>query len=135
MENNNLENSNIDNPYAKEAYERWGHTKTYKESQKRVKNMSKEEFIRIVKEGKNLIKEIVNKMDKSPDSKEIQELILKHYNNLGYFYEPNIKIYRGLGNMYVDDKRFTEYYDKYRVGLAVFMRDAINIFCDKFDKK
>jgi len=31
---------------------------------------------------------------------------------------------RGLGQMYVDDPRFTATYDKVRPGLAVFMRDA-----------
>ena len=34
-------------------------------------------------------------------------------------------MYRGLGQMYVDDPRFTATYDKVRPGLAVFMRDAM----------
>jgi len=34
----------------------------------------------------------------------------------------------GLANMYVDDERFTAYYDKEQPGLAQFLRDAILIY-------
>ena len=37
----------------------------------------------------------------------------------------------GLAQMYVDDERFTAYYDKEQPGLAVFLRDAIFIFTGK----
>ncbi len=35
----------------------------------------------------------------------------------------------GLAQMYVDDPRFTAYYDKIAVGCAEFLRDAILIYC------
>lgn len=35
----------------------------------------------------------------------------------------------GLAQMYVDDERFTAYYDKIAPGCAVFLRDAINAYC------
>ena len=34
----------------------------------------------------------------------------------------------GLVQMYVDDERFTSYYDKIVPGCAVFLRDAMQIF-------
>jgi len=34
----------------------------------------------------------------------------------------------GLAQMYVDDVRFTEFYDKHQPGLAAFLRDAIFIY-------
>ena len=37
----------------------------------------------------------------------------------------------GVAQMYVDDPRFTAYYDKIAVGCAEFLRDAINVYCDK----
>ena len=37
----------------------------------------------------------------------------------------------GLAQMYVDDERFTAYYDKIAVGCAEFLRDAILIYCGK----
>ena len=35
----------------------------------------------------------------------------------------------GMAQMYVDDERFTAYYDKIAPGLAVFLLEAIQIFC------
>ena len=37
--------------------------------------------------------------------------------------------HRGLARMYVDDPRFAAYYDKIAPGCAVFLRDAIEIYC------
>lgn len=35
----------------------------------------------------------------------------------------------GISQMYVDDQRFTDYYDQIAPGCAVFLRDAIAIYC------
>jgi len=35
----------------------------------------------------------------------------------------------GVSQMYVDDPRFTEYYDKVATGCAPFLRDAVRIYC------
>ena len=35
----------------------------------------------------------------------------------------------GITQMYVDDPRFTEYYEKIAPGAAVFLRDAVAIYC------
>ncbi len=37
--------------------------------------------------------------------------------------------HKGLAQMYVDDERFTAYYDKIAPGCAAFLRDAVMIFC------
>ena len=47
------------------------------------------------------------------------------------FYECTPEIFRGLGEMYVNDKRFTVNIDKYKKGLAGFLRAAIEIYCDR----
>ncbi len=38
--------------------------------------------------------------------------------------------HKGLAQMYVDDERFTAYYEKIAPGCAVFLRDAIMVFCN-----
>jgi len=43
----------------------------------------------------------------------------------------NKNYHKGLGEMYVADKRFREYYDRLSPSCAEFLRDAINIFCEK----
>ena len=74
-------------------------------------------------------RQIVAAMPLGPRSPEVLALIVRHYEYLRYFYEPDLEMYRGLGQMYVDDPRFTAYYEKFVPGLAVFMREAIGEFC------
>ena len=116
--------------YAKEAKERWGHTEAYRQSQERVKKLTKEDWARMSTETDSILTEIVRNMDKGPASPEVQAQIAKHYASLRAFYEPNLGMYRGLANMYVDDKRFAAFYEKYHKDLPVFMRDAMFAYCD-----
>ncbi len=118
------------NPYEEEAKQRWGHTDAYKESQKRVAKMSKADFERISQEGDVLMKKIAAVADKDPADPDVQALIAQHYAGLRAFYEPNKEMYRGLGDMYAADERFGQYFNKYRPGLALFMRDAMHVFCN-----
>lgn len=120
----------VQDEYSAEAKERWGDSKEFKESQKKLKKMSKDDIERIKKEGEDLMREIASKMTFGFNSPEVQKLIARHYNNLRNFYEPNLELYRGLGDMYVRDPRFAVYFDKFAPGLARFMKKAINIFCD-----
>jgi DNA-binding transcriptional MerR regulator len=120
--------------YAEEAKQRWGSTDAYKQSQERVKKMTKEDMARIKKAGEDLTREIAAVMDKAPSDASVQILISRHYDGLRAFYEPSLQMYRGLGDMYVNDPRFTAYYEKYAVGLAQFMRDAMHAFADAKEK-
>lgn len=116
--------------YAKEAKERWGNTEAYKQSQERTKKLTKDDWTRMSIETDSMLKEIVRNMDKGPASPEVQAQIAKHYASLRAFYEPNLEMYRGLANMYVDDKRFAAFYEKYHKDLPVFMRNAMLAYCD-----
>jgi len=116
--------------YAKEAKERWGHTEAYKQSQERVKKMTKEDMDRLREDGDKFMKVVATHINDDPKSPEVQKLIDQHYNALRTFYEPNLEMYRGLATMYVDDSRFAAFYEKYAKGLSVFMRDAMYAYCD-----
>lgn len=129
-------NSAVDamSSYATEAKQKWGDSDMYKQSQDRVKKLTKADWERINEENEILLKKIIAAMSKGPASAETQKLIGEHYDRLRIFYEPNLIMYRGLGNMYVEDPRFSAYYEKYQTGLAQFMKEAINVFCDKQEK-
>ncbi|MDF2717378.1 MAG: MerR family transcriptional regulator [Paenibacillus sp.] len=43
-------------------------------------------------------------------------------------------IYRGLGDMYVNDPRFTKNIDKAQAGLAAFFREAIHDYCVRSER-
>lgn len=121
--------------YAAEAKERWGHTDAYKQSMERYKKMTKADLARIKDEGDRLMKEIVARRDEGPASAAVQALIARHYAALRTWYEPDLAMYRGLADMYVNDPRFAAYYEKYAPGLATFMRDAMHAYCDAQEKK
>jgi hypothetical protein len=40
-------------------------------------------------------------------------------------------MYGGLGKLYVEDPRFMAYFEKYRAGLADYLAQAIEFYCDK----
>jgi DNA-binding transcriptional MerR regulator len=121
--------------YAAEAKERWGHTEAYRQSQERTKHFTKDDWKKL-KDGMDaFMKKIVATMDKGPKSPEFQKLISEHYNNLRMFYKPNLKMYRGLAEMYVADPRFTAYYENYAPGLAKVMKEAMIAYCDTHEQK
>lgn len=41
------------------------------------------------------------------------------------------EIYRGLADGYVDDARFSAFYERVKPGLARFMRDAMHVYADR----
>lgn len=67
----------------------------------------------------------------SPDSKETQEKIKEWYQFLNKMADYSLEAFKGLGQMYVDDERFTKSIDQFGEGLAKFMRDAMAIYADK----
>ena len=46
-----------------------------------------------------------------------------------YAPEYNKEYHKNLGEMYVADARFRDYYDKIAEGCAQFLRDTINVYC------
>jgi len=117
--------------YQQEAKERWGNTDAYKQSMKKTGKLTKVEMEKMKKDGIELTKKLAGSMDKGIADKEVQELIGRHYKGIQFLYDCPLEMYRNLGKMYVDDPRFTAYFDRHRPGLAVFMRDAIAWFCIK----
>lgn len=116
--------------YAKEAKERWGHTEAWRRSQERYGRMTKDDLERIKVDADRWMRTFAALMGRPAADPEVQAMIGQHYASLRTWYEPNLELYRGLADMYVDDPRFTAYHEKYAKGLARFMRDAMHAFCD-----
>lgn len=124
----------MQDPYFAEAKECWGNTEAWKQSQERYAKMTKEDLARIKDAGDALTKEIAARAGEDPASAPVQALMARHYDALRTWYEPNLALYRGLADMYVADPRFAAFYEKYRPGLAQFMRDAMHAYCDAQEK-
>lgn len=122
--------------YAKETEEKYGNTDAYKESQKKTSSYDKNDWAIIQNEADEIYKKIGSNMDKGPEDNEVQELVEEWRNHITkYYYNCTPEIFRGLGDMYVYDEKFTENIDKYGKGLAKFLRDAMNIYCDNLENR
>lgn len=120
--------------YGKEAEERWGNTDAYKESARRTSKYTEEDWRRIKQFNVELNRKLIERMPFGPDDEEVQRLVSSHRQHLtDNFYNCSTEMYRGLGEMYVNDPRFTANIDKHREGLAAFWRDAIMIHCDRVE--
>lgn len=64
------------------------------------------------------------------DSKVAQKAIHEWYLILNEMVDYSLETFKALGQMYVDDIRFLKNIDRYGVGLARFMRDAMVFYAD-----
>ncbi|HEX5567519.1 MAG TPA: TipAS antibiotic-recognition domain-containing protein, partial [Streptomyces sp.] len=70
----------------------------------------------------------------APDSEQVQEIARRHYEWVAAGWQgrrPTAEQFAGLGQMYVDDPRFTETYDRHGEGTAVFIRDAMAVYAER----
>ncbi len=113
-----------------EAKERWGHTTAYQESEKKMRSITKEQMDVIKKEGDEISRKAAVLVGSDVRKQEVQTVIALHYKHLSNFYTPSKEMYKGLAEMYIADTRFTQHFEKYKVGLAQFMHDAMIAFIE-----
>jgi DNA-binding transcriptional MerR regulator len=114
--------------HAEEAERRWGGTEAYEESQRRAARYTKDDWKRMQAEvaswGERY--DALMATGESPAGEQAMNMAEEHRQHITkWFYECTLEIHRGLGEMYVSDERFKEFYDSMRPGLAVHLRDAI----------
>lgn len=114
--------------YEDEVQERWGDTDAYKESARRTKRYTKADWQRIKDEGAVNIQRMIDLFDAGvpptdPRAMDVAEEARMQIDR--NFYPCSREMHACLGEMYVADARFTEFYDKHRPGLAAWFRNAI----------
>lgn len=118
--------------YGKEIKEKYGDDVIDK-SNAYFKNMSKEDFDRMNSLSEQVLETLAEAVKTGDPSgplgqkaadlhKQWISLCWGHYNK---------EAHANLAQMYVDDERFTAYYDKVQPGAAVFLRDAVKIYTSK----
>jgi len=115
--------------YKRESREQYG-VEVVEESERRAKNMSKAQWQAIKDEGEAVTQGLAHLMDRPVDDPEVQALIARHYKWVATFWTPDAEAYQGLGQLYTDNPEFRANYDKYRVGLADFLRDAMAYYSE-----
>jgi DNA-binding transcriptional MerR regulator len=120
------------NPYEQEARERWGN-EAVDRSQAKLDRLGKERQRALGEKMNAIYRELAALRDKEPGSEQAQTAIREWYNLLqemtGQWYSP--EAFKNLGQMYVDDERFTKNIDQFGNGLSRFMRDAMAIFAER----
>lgn len=114
--------------YEDEVRERWGDTESYRESSRRTKGYSKEDWSAIRAEQREITRAFGDQMEAGtpPDAEAAMDLAERHRLHIDRrFYPCSHGMHRGLGEMYVEDVRFRASYEEVRTGLATYMRDAI----------
>jgi len=115
--------------YGKEAREKYGDDSVDR-SNKRFLNMSQEEYDRAVKLEKEVLDTLAEAYKTGDPAGELaQKTADLHRQWLSLYWDAYTKeAHAGLAQMYVDDERFTAYYDKVQPGAAKFLRDAVLIY-------
>ncbi len=117
--------------YAEETKQKYGQSNAYKESQQKTSTYTKNDWENITSQANEIYKQLAANMNKGPEDEKVQELIGQWRQHItDNYYNCTIEIFRGLGDMYVADERFTANIDQYGEGLASFMRDAMHHYCD-----
>lgn len=120
--------------YRAEAKARWGHTSAWKQSEERSSGYSKEDWDEIKAAMQSITEGLAALMDRDPGDAAVQEQIGRWYRHIDrYFYTVTPEMFRGLGDMYVADPRFTATYDKVKPGLAQFKQQAMRVFAEALE--
>jgi DNA-binding transcriptional MerR regulator len=118
--------------YEPEVKEKYGGTKAYEESYRKTSTYQEKDWRRIKEGSESIYKRIIDNMEKGPSHEDVQQLIGELRQHItDNFYECTVDIFRGLGDLYVNDPRFTKNIDKYQPGLAQFLREAMHVYCDR----
>lgn len=119
------------NPYEEEARKIWG-DKAVDDSNTKIACMSEDKQRALVEEMESIYRRLATLRHGPPESDEAQAAIKAWYDLLNAnFSTYSPETFKTLGQMYVDDERFTESIDRFGKGLAVFMRNAMAVFADK----
>jgi len=116
--------------YGDEVRQKYGN-EAIDRSNAKFKSMTKEQHAKMEKlsvEVNEAIKSAFKQGD--PAGELAQKACELHKKWLCFFWDSySREAHLGVTQMYVDDPRFTAYYDKIAPGCAVFLRDAVQIYC------
>jgi len=110
-----------------EAEQRWGQTDAYKESMRRAKQYSKEDWAAIKAEAEAATDRLATLFaeGKAPDGAEAMDAAEAQRTHISrWFYPCSHAMHVGLARMYQADPRFTQHYEKRAQGLAAFVARA-----------
>jgi len=115
--------------YRQEVIKRWGEEKLV-ETENRLKQLSQKDWKNLKDRQEEVNQLLASLVGQDPASPLVQASIAQHFELLNAFTPTPLDRYKGLGKMYTEDERFKATYEKYKEGLAEFLHQGIDIFCD-----
>ncbi len=117
--------------YGEEIREKYG-KETVEKSNAKLMNMTQEEYDEVTKLSEDLMKTLAEAFKIGDPASEIAQRAADMHKQwlMHWWPEYSKEAHAGLAQMYVEDERFTAYYDKEQSGTAAFLRDAIFIYTD-----
>ncbi|MEJ3654753.1 MerR family transcriptional regulator [Actinomycetes bacterium KLBMP 9759] len=119
-----------DDRYAAEARELYGERAV--ESQRRVASWDEGKAGEVKAEMTAVHEALAAAMNAGAavDDPSVQEIVARHHAWVSHFWTPGREAYIGLGQLYVDDERFTASIDAAAIGLAAYLRDAMAVYAN-----
>jgi hypothetical protein len=114
--------------YEEEARRRWGHTDAYKESARRVKGYSKEDWARILAEIEDIETRMAALMKAGAPAEGEEAMAVAEEARLHtdrWFYPCSHGMHAAKADMFTTDPRFRAHYDERGEGLADYVAKAI----------
>ena len=120
---------NNEKQYGAEIRSKYGNDQVDRSNEK-VRNMSQADYDAVTSLSERLATVLTAAIQTGDPAGELgQQAAELHKQWLTYYWsEYSKEAHAGVAQMYVDDERFTAYYDKIHPGAAVFLRDAILVY-------
>jgi MerR family transcriptional regulator, thiopeptide resistance regulator len=114
--------------YEEEAKQRWGNSDAYKESQRRTKQYTEDDWKKIGAEQATIYADAVvaEAAGKKPSDDDVMDVAERHRLSIDrWFYPCNVVMHLRLADLFESDRRFSENIDKHGPGLTMFLVEAI----------
>ena len=120
------------NDYAREAEERWGNTRAWKESRERTKGMGKADWDALKAEMAAILDGAVQGMERGPEDEQVQAAVRAYHEFIDRrFYTCSAAMFGSLADLWGEDPRFGAYWDSLRPGMTEFIRAAVAVYLDR----
>ena len=131
MEARNMFRGFEENPYEEEARQRWG-SASVEASKAALAALSPDDRQGLAEEAQAINRELAACLQAGlePGSPRVQDAVARHYRWVCASWTPNRSAYLGLGAMYVQDPRFTAFYDSETPGVAAYLAEAMQIWAE-----
>jgi DNA-binding transcriptional MerR regulator len=114
--------------YEREAEARWGDTDAYKESRRRARSYTKEDWERMKAENRMILQHAADALrdGTASDDPAVLDIAERHRQSIErWFYPCSKAFHRSLSDLYESDERYAQSFEQIAPGLSAFLIAAI----------